>query len=70
MIELYQELYKTLRKHFKDYKDMGKKTKDTLKEKNIRIQNSVYILTPNFVKNFKRKDRQKYIKMLTIISRW
>lgn len=31
MIELYQELHKTLRKHFKDYKDMGKKT-DTLKE--------------------------------------
>lgn len=68
MIELYQELHKTLRKHFKDYKDMGKKT-DTLKEKkNIRIQNSVF--DSNLLKNFKRKDRQKYIKMLTIISRW
>lgn len=55
MIELYQELYKTLRKHFKDYKDMGKKTKDTLREKNIGIQNSVYIVTPILWKILKER---------------
>lgn len=33
MIELYQELHKTLRKHFKDYKDMGKKPKTHYEKK-------------------------------------
>ena len=69
MIELYQELYKTLRKHFKDYKDMGKKTKHTLREKKHQNTKFGVYFDSNFVKNFKRKDRQKYIKMLTIISR-
>lgn len=44
MIELYQELHKTLRKHFKDYKDMGKKT-DTLKEKKTS-EYKILCLTP------------------------
>ena len=69
MIELYQELHKTLRKHFKDYKDMEKKP-DTLKEKKHQNTKFCVYSDSNLLKNFKRKDRQKYIKMLTIISRW
>lgn len=69
MIELYQELHKTLRKHFKDYKDMGKKTRHVTRKKHQNTKFCVYF-DSNLLKKFKRKDMQKYIKMLTIISRW
>ena len=48
---------------------MGKKTKHTLREKKHQNTKFCVYFDSNFVKNFKRKDRQKYIKMLTIISR-